>query len=83
MAGPTPWQKIFMPPPVPVDSTTGAREAGAVGELLGDRLGVGEHRRRTDDANLVACLGDGRGGHGQAGECRYGELVVDHGEYLR
>ena len=23
LASPTPWQKIFMPPPVPVDSTTG------------------------------------------------------------
>jgi hypothetical protein len=57
--GPTPPQKICMPPPVPVDSTTGARHAGHAGELLGDRLGVGKHGRRTDDADLVARLREG------------------------
>ena len=63
-SGPTPPQKICMPPPVPVDSTTGAALPVIAGELLGHRLGVGEHGGRADDADLVARLGKGgRGDH--------------------
>ena len=66
-SAPTPAQKIFMPPPVPVDSTTGAGLAGRWPKLLGDGLGVGEHRRRADDADLVArqrWAGSENSGHG-------------------
>ena len=53
-SAPIPSQKIFMPPPVPVDSTTGEAKPLRARELLGDGLGVREDRRGTDDLDLVA-----------------------------
>ena len=72
---PTPSQKSLMPPPVPVDSTTGAREAAFLGEALGDRSGEGEHGGGADDLNLLLratatplSAGDGNGERRGGGE---------------
>ena len=51
---PTPAQNSFMPPPVPVDSTTGVLPRAGLAELLGHRRGERIDGRGTDDPDLVA-----------------------------
>ena len=46
-----------MPPPVPVDSTTGVFMPDGLAELLGDRGGERINGGRSDDADLVARFG--------------------------
>ena len=57
MLSPTPAQNSFMPPPVPVDSTTGVFMPAGLAELLGNGGGERIDGRRADDADLVARLG--------------------------
>ena len=62
---PTPSQKSLMPPPVPVDSTTGAAKPPFWREVLGDSGREGEHGGGADDTDLVASDGDAaHAGHG-------------------
>ena len=71
-----------MPPPVPVDSTTGVLKLAGLAELLGDRGGEGEDGRGADDAGSgrgpAAAAGDA-GERGQAARMR--RLV--HAGFLR
>ena len=55
MSTPTPAQNSLMPPPVPVDSTTGVLKLAGLAELLGDRGG-----ERKYGARIRRC-GSGRG----------------------
>ena len=63
---PTPSQKSLMPPPVPVDSTTGAGKPAFCAEALGNRGGEGKDGGGADDLDLLL-LGDGSAG--KAGRC--------------
>ena len=51
---PTPAQNSFMPPPVPVDSTTGVLNLPPWPSFSATAVVNGKHGRRTDDLDLVA-----------------------------
>ena len=69
-----PWQKIFRPPPLPVDSTTGVLNPLVLPNCSATVVENG----RPDDSYLIARLGGaGRprhGGNGDGGQCEFGEF---------
>ena len=56
-SGPMPPQNALKPPPVPVDSTTGAGLPVLLANSSAAAWLIGEHGRRADDLDLVACGG--------------------------